>query len=464
MDRKTEKDQNLSNKTKPKRLGRLPLLLSSIALISLCCGMFSKAILSLTPFKQNSSPPHLPNSQQSLTSLLPATLTNPVNLLVLGIDNDDDSKNPKLSTDATSPQAFLSPSDTVLLVRFLPDSKEIHVLSIPRDTLVRLPGKNVAKIGQANVQGGALLSAQTISQELGAELQIDRYIRVSRNGLMKLVDILGGVEVNIPKKMDYKDDSQHLYIHFEPGKQKLDGLLLQKYIRFRHDELGDIGRVQRQQEVIKTLLQTMTEPKNIAKLPDIIQVAQQNIDTDLTLDEMLALLRTALTSDRSKNKFLMLPGRFSSKQEYSLSYWIADYQSASQILVNYFNASSYTNASNIGSQIALSQLNIAVANVTKHPELTKLAVTFLKKQGFDNVYITDHETYSNPETSGKTQIISQRGNVEAAELVKSLINIGEVQISATGDIYSDVTIVISDDFTSKLTESKGTVLKSQQYK
>jgi len=464
MDRKTGKAQSLFNKIRQKKLGRLPLLLSSVALVSLCCGMFSKAILSLTPFKQNSSPPHLPNSQQSLTSLLPATLTSPVNLLVLGIDNDDDSKNPKLSSDSTSPQAFLSPSDTVLLVRFLPDSKEIHVLSIPRDTLVQLPGKNVAKIGQANVQGGALLAAQIISHELGAELPIDRYIRVSRNGLMKLVDILGGVEVNIPKRMDYSDDSQHLYIHFEPGKQKLDGLLLQKYIRFRHDELGDIGRVQRQQEVIKTLLQTMTEPQNIAKLPDLLQVAQQNIDTDLTLDEILALLRTALTSDRSKNKFLMLPGRFSSKQEYSLSYWVEDYQAASQMLVNYFNASSYTNASHSGNQVALGQLNIAVANATKHPELTKLAVSFLKKLGFGNVYITDHEIYSNPETSGKTQIISQSGNVKAAELVKSLINIGEVQISATGDIYSDVTIVLNDDFASKLTKNNGTEVKSQQYK
>lgn len=452
MEPKKDREQNSSSKIKKQGIGRLPLLLSGIALASLCCGMFSKAILSLTLFKQSSSPTHLPNSQQSLTNFLPATLSSPVTILILGIDNDDDAKNPRLSTDATSPQAFLSPSDTILLVRFLPNNDEIHVLSIPRDTLVQLPGRNVAKIGQANVQGGALLAAQTVSHDLGAEIQIDRYVRVSRNGLMQLVDALGGLEVNIPKKMDYKDDSQHLYIHFKPGKQKLDGRLLQKYIRFRHDELGDIGRVQRQQEVIKTLLQTMTKPENIAKIPDILQIAQQNIDTDLSLDEMLALLRTALTSDHNKNKFLMLPGRFSTKQEYALSYWIGDRQATAQILSSYFNASSYTDTNHNAIPISVSQLSIAVANASKKPELTKLAVNFLKKKGVGNVYITDHETYSSPEIAGKTQIISQRGNAEAAELVKSIVNVGEVQISATGDIYSDVTLVINDDFASKLNE------------
>ncbi|MEE3715667.1 LCP family protein [Tumidithrix elongata RA019] len=424
-----------------------------------------RAILSLTPFRQHSSSTHLPNSQQSLTDILPATLTHPVNLLILGIDNDDDSKNPQLSTDTTSEQAFLSPSDTLLLVRFLPESAQLHVLSIPRDTLVQLPGRSVAKIGQANVQGGALLAAQTVSHDLGAVLQIDRYIRISRNGLMKLVDVLGGIEVDIPKKMDYNDDSQHLYIHFKPGKQKLDGRHLQMYVRFRHDELGDIGRVQRQQEVIKTILQTMTKPENISKLPDILQIAQQNIDTDLSLDEMLALLRTALTSDRNKNKFLMLPGRFSSKNEYSLSYWIEDRQAGSKILAQYFNASEHTEtsqnasgyreASHNGSPISVNQLNIAVANATKHPEVAKLAVIFLKKQGFGNVYITDHETYFRSETAGKTQIIAQRGNTEAADLVKNLITVGEIQVAATGDIYSDVTIVVDDDFASKLNAQQG---------
>ncbi len=384
------------------------------------------------------------------TGLQFSQLTRPVNLLILGIDNDDSSDRPHLSTKSTSTQALSSCSDTMLLVRFLPDTAQINVLSIPRDTLVHLPKVSIAKIDWANLMGGAALAGRTVSQQLG-DIQIDRYIRVSRNGFMQLVDALGGVEVNVPKRMDYVDETQHLNIHFLPGRQKLNGRRLQQYVRFRHDELGDIGRVQRQQEVLKAILHILLQPATLGKLPQLLRVAQENTDTDLTVEEMLALVHATLTTDRERNNFLMLPGRFSRPGEYPLSYWIEDRQAAAPMLTRYFDASD-PGVSEAASTISPSRLKVAVANASGQPGLGRRTVAFLRKQGFSNAYLTDHEIDMSAEAARKTQIIAQHGNPEDASAVQKALGLGHVQVTATGDIWSDITIVIGADFPTQLNQ------------
>jgi len=424
-------------------------------LVGALFGASVRMLLAASPFSSNAN--HLPHAAQTLTALVPATLSHPVTLLVLGIDNDDDHEHPHFSTESNSSEALAHCSDTMLLVRFLPDQHQINVLSIPRDTLVTLPGTDVAKIDWANLQGGAQLAAQTVGHQLGRDVQIDRYIRLSRNGFVRLVDVLGGIEVNIPKQMDYTDNAQHLNIHFSPGRQKLGGRRMEEYVRFRHDELGDIGRVQRQQEVLKAILATMMQPEMVAKLPEILQVAQQNIDTDLSMDEMLALVHAALTTERSHNNFLMLPGRFSRPDEYALSFWIEEPEAAAPILTRYFNGTTPTASNNSSPTLNqamnvsdVSSLKVAVANATGRSKLDEQIVAQLKHQGYGNVYtMTDYETDLSSNSNSTTKIIAQHGNPEAANAVQHAIGVGEVQVSATGDIYSDVTIVVGTDLLAK---------------
>lgn len=369
-------------------------------------------------------------------------LTKPINVLILGIDNDDNFDHPQFSTKSTSFHAFSNPSDTMLLMRFLPNPHQINILSIPRDTLVHLPGIPTAKIDWANLVGGADLAKKVISEKLD-NVQIDRYVRISRNGFIQVVDTLGGIEVNIPKKMDYTDETQHLNIHFLPGVQKLNGKHLEEYVRFRHDKLGDIGRVQRQQEVLKAIMQALLQPATIIKLPQILQVARENIDTDLSLDEILSLVYATLISDHSRNNFLMLPGRFSSPKEYSRSFWIADPKAASPILARYFGTG-ITNDTATGNTIAPSQIRIAVANATNQNGVAARAVAFLKKQGYTGSYITHIDT--NPEAATKTLIIAQKGNREDAEGIQKLLGAGQVQVTSGGDVWSDITIEVGSDF------------------
>ena len=432
------------NDTRNSKLWRQPFFLGMLALLCVSSSAVFALVMGLTPLKNQAF--HLPHNLRNLTGLIPATLKQPVNILILGIDNSGHPHQSQFSRD----QALSGNSDTMLLVRLLPDKHQINILSIPRDTLVQLPGVSHAKINDANVRGGPKLAAETVSHLLG-DIPIDRYVRVDTEGFIHLVDALGGVEVNIPKQMNYTDHTQKLSIHFSPGLQKLNGQHLQEYVRFRHDDLGDIGRVQRQQEVLKNIIRTLLQPATLAKLPQILQVAKDNIDTDLTVQEMLAVAQTVGSSDRRQMHMIVLPGRFSRQDEYRLSYWISDPNVTTEILSRYFNL---VGEKAINKDVHLIQpqkqnLKIAVAIATGRPEDGKKVVSFLRKQGFRNAYITKHEIDTGVESPRHTQIIAQHGNPEAANNVSSALGVGEVQVASIGDIFADVTVVVGSDLVDK---------------
>jgi len=425
-----------SQKKSRKRLVFWFALLPSLAFLSAVAGVATAVVMGATPLHNRASRSH----QNRITSLFPGSLARPINILVLGIDN---SGHPHIG-NFTPVEALSGNSDTMLLVRVDPERRQVNVLSIPRDTQVQIRGVGLDKINDANVQGGVSLAESTVSKLLSG-LPIDRYVRVDTEELVHLVDAIGGLEVNVPKQMDYVDHSQNLSIHFAPGVRMLSGQHLQEYVRFRHDELGDIGRVQRQQEVIKALLQKMLQPQMITKLPKVLQVIRQNTDTDFSLEEMLATYRTLTTVSRSQMNLVMLPGRFSRPDEFQASYWIANSDAIPPILSRYFNVSALSQANTTDD---LTQMRIAI--VASHSDSADLAIRRLRQKGFSNVYLCDHD----PETEGesKTQIVAEHGNPEAAESVRKAlskdpsIELGQVQVASIGDVTSDVTIFLGSDF------------------
>lgn len=420
---------------------RREFLILGIAAVSCTFGTVSAFLLTATPLKNGS---HLPNSPDSLSSIIPANLTRPINVLVLGIDN---SGHPHLG-NYTPADALGGNSDTMLLVRLYPDTHKINILSIPRDTLVQMPGIGIDKINDANVRGGAKLAAETVSRLL-SDIPIDRYVRLDTEGFIHLIDALGGVEVTIPKPMHYVDETQHLYINFKAGQQKLNGQHLQEYVRFRHDELGDIGRVQRQQVVLRAILNSLLQPSTLGQLPQILQVVKDNVDTDLSIGEMLAIAQILPHTDRQHINMVMLPGRFSEKNEYSLSYWIKNPQATAAILASYFDVPNYQ-VQTVTVSPNIKPFRIAILNATGRKGQAAKALAFLKKQGFSNIYISSHEVDSVTIPVLQTQIVAQTGNLKAAETVKNAMGLGQVQVASTGDIWSDVTVVVGTDLAAKL--------------
>lgn len=363
-------------------------------------------------------------------------LQDPVNILVMGIDRVPDSdKNPETR--------FSGRSDTMLLVRFQPEDHSLKILSIPRDSRVRLPNGSYDKINSANAIGGVPYTKQVIQENLEG-INIDKHIRVTTNAFKDLVDLIGGVEVYVPIDMQYTDKTQGLYIDLKEGKQTLNGDQAEQFARFRYDNLGDIGRVQRQQILLKALREKLQSPQAIFKIPQAIKLLQQEIDTDLTQSEILSLSAYGLSLDKQDIHMVMLPGRASYPNEYRLSYWLISPDNKEKVINEYL-----TNTSFLSPNDELNKnIKIGIQNATPNPKLAKKLVLLLEKNGFKNVYLSVKSPYPTP----ITKIIVQQGDYPSAKNLHNVLNFGELESSSTGDIDSEITIRLGDDAEKLLSE------------
>lgn len=423
-----------------------------VALLSGGLGAGLAYVLSSRPFQQRQLSADeaavFNRNSDGMTSAIAGvpTLTRPVNILVLGTivltsDLPGAQPKPKGKHFAEVEDNLNGLSDAMLLIRFDPVNQKVSVLSIPRDSRVDIQGVGRTKINFANYAGGVALSAQTVSQVLG-DVPIDRYIRFNVNGFGKLVDALGGVEVYVPKKMKYQDDSQRLYINLNAGQQKLDGNKSIQYMRFRHDDLGDIGRVQRQQAFFRAFIDQKLKPEAIAKLPEVLTIVKENIDTNLSVEEFLALAGYTSKIDRKSIQMHMAPGRFSNPGEFdNLSYWILDNRRLASIMSQSFGVIKRADTSL--EDDTPQTLRVAIQDSMAQPDGSKKATIVLSKAGYAQVFPAS-DRWSKP--LAKTQIIAQNGDKASAEKLRDSLGIGEVLIESTGDIESDITVRVGKDW------------------
>jgi LCP family protein required for cell wall assembly len=319
----------------------------------------------------------------------------------------------------------------------------VKLLSIPRDTQVTIPTVGVTKINDANVRGGAELAAKTVSSVLSG-IPIDRYVRVDTEAFRELVDLLGGVEVYVPAPMSYVDQTQKLKINLSPGLQTLNGDQAEQFARFRHDAYGDIGRVQRQQTLLKALLKRVTSPMVIPQLPGLVVSMQKYIDTNLSLEEMLALTGAGRKLSQGNFKMVMLPGRFSTPTEFNASYWIMNPSGRDRVLQQFFNMTTTATGTASNDQLNVaSNLKIAIQNASSKPDAANQLRRYLTKRGFANVYVSSDWS----DKQNQTQIIAQQGDLGSAATLKQLLGLGRVEADSTGDLESDLTIRLGDDWT-----------------
>lgn len=403
----------------------------------------------LNPRSPILAPLQLNNKQQEVWSYgFGYQLARPVNILVMGID--------RVPNVPESPKAFAGRSDTMLLLRLeptpptdkTPGAKEgsgevnrgaVKILSIPRDTRVEFPGRGMTKINQANADGGAALAARVVSRNLN-NVPVDRYIRVTTGAFRELVDLVGGVEVFVPQRMYYADTAQNLKIDLEQGWQTLNGDQAEQFARFRNDRNGDIGRVQRQQALLKSLRQRLTNPSVLPRLPQIIQVMWKYVDTNLTLEETLGLVNFGLSLDEDDLKMVMLPGQFADAQEYATSYWMIDPGGKDRVMREYFHRAPLKTVSSPSR--SPNRVRIAIQNATNQPEAGRGVVEYLRRKGFKNVYLVPNW----PDLQRQTQIIVQRGDMEAANYLKKVLGLGKLEADSTGSIESDLTIRVGEDW------------------
>lgn len=210
-------------------------------------------------------------------------------------------------------------SDTNILVAVDAETGYIHGVSIPRDTKAFFNGKN-HKINAAYNTGGMDLLADVVSEQLG--IPVDYTVLVNLRGFEALVDAIGGVDFDVPVRMDYDDPIQGLSIHFSAGMQHLTGAEALKVVRFRHNNDGtgygseDIGRMQTQQNFLKAVARQTLTLSNVDKIGEFSKIFQKYVKTDLTLGNLAWLGKEAISMGADSISFSTLPGEWKSPYIY----------------------------------------------------------------------------------------------------------------------------------------------------
>jgi len=246
--------------------------------------------------------------------LLPAT-----NILVLGIDD-----------------AFGHRSDTIMVLHMDPEKKEACLISIPRDTLAVLPERGLDKINHAYAYGGVDLARRTVENLLGIELPY--HILVSLSGVIDFIDELGGIPVQVEKKMYYVDHAGGLYIDLKPGYQRLSGKQSMEYIRYRQDG-GDFKRIERQQKFLRAFANEMMKRDNILRSPKLFLTLLSYVQSNLTSRQTLGLslgLRTAYELGRMQ--MTTVPG--TDLMVDGIYYWKPDQEALKNVVKKHFKEDS----------------------------------------------------------------------------------------------------------------------------
>lgn len=254
--------------------------------------------------------------------------------------NEDDKKGMLVANDKATIMIMgvderaddVGRSDTLMIATLDPDKNQAALLSVPRDTRVKIKGHGFDKINAAYAYGGRKLTQETIESLLNTH--IDHYIKINVHGFTKIIDALGGIDIDVEKRMYYEDpwdDDGGLYIDLQPGMQHMDGKTAITYVRYR-DEEGDIGRIKRQQNFMKAVMDKLVSPTIIPKLPAIVSAVSDSVETDMSVSEILSFLGTLQDAKDNGLKSEMLPG----KPVYieGISYWVPDISKTRQILAN----------------------------------------------------------------------------------------------------------------------------------
>lgn len=244
-------------------------------------------------------------------------------ILVMGVDA------PNKSIRAKNEDAFDSTrTDTMMLVRVDGPKHKVSVVSIPRDSKVYLSGNHgIDKINAAHAIGGPDMAVSTVQDSFG--IPVDNFMVINFRGVRELVEAIGGIDIYIDKAMHYTDRTAKLFIDFQPGTYHLDGRQAEAFLRFRHDQLGDIGRIRRQQQFITAVAKKLREPAILFRIPQLVDIANKYVETDMSVNELAALAFFGKDVNLNNIRSATLPGH---PGGVTVSYWVIDPESAQLVL------------------------------------------------------------------------------------------------------------------------------------
>lgn len=231
------------------------------------------------------------------------------NILVLGVDAGADE------ADDSGKRA-----DTIVVVSLDNATGQVRFINIPRDTWVTPPAaKDGTKLKTLYAMGGAPLMVREVNSLLG--ISIHQYVVLDMQTFADLIDVLGGIDIYVEEPMVYEDTVSSYRINLAQGYQHLDGKMAEQYLRYRSPELGDVGRVQRQQKFIKALYQEILQLKTVPRLPEIADIFQNRMETSAEIFDSAHLANVLRGMSTDIPTSIMLPGAPAENDE---TIWVPD--------------------------------------------------------------------------------------------------------------------------------------------
>ena len=380
--------------------------------------------------------------------------------LVLGISTDEEG-------------ALLT--DTIMVASYNPNTQKATLLSIPRDTYTGNTPSRATAYEKINSVYSRHEDPQDVLDEVNeiTGLNLEYYVIVKTEGFIKLVDAIGGVTFNVPIDMDYDDTSQDLHIHLKAGEQLLDGDKAEQLVRFRHNNDGssypeeygdnDTGRMRTQREFIMAVIQQTAKVENIFKLGQILEVAQENVITNIDFNVAKDYIPYAVEFSTENLLTATLPGENTNKNAAGTWIFVHDEDETAALIQELFydrdleqpteegtenttgnetnSSSNATGNQTSSSRVSKADIKLEVINGSGNSNKLQEVVNELEGAGYE-VYRT-----GTTNSTSKTTIINKKDAADTIlENIKTTLGVGTISNSQSSSSKADVTIVIGRDY------------------
>ena len=435
----------MKKKKKESKIIRKILFLIIILLI-ICTGVFAYKTHTNGGGMQGLLATLVGNDKETLEEL------EPIQFLLLGVSTDLGGK----------------VTDTIMVATYNPKEQTASLLSIPRDTYTgkdHSQGTPNEKINALYTRGIDKILAK-VNELTGLDLKY--YMVVDNEALIKLVDVIGGVEFEVPIRMYYHDNTQGLSIELDKGLQTLDGDHAEQLLRFRKNDDGtgypaeygsdDIGRMKTQRNFIMQTAKQTLQAKNIFKIKDIIDIIYEYVDTNISISDIKAYVPYAINFNVDNLKSAVLPGTSvgptQSGNLYAPYWFILTNKTEAQKVIESLYSENYRNETDENSNTDANDV-VQVSNIPTD-ETNKIKIELLNASGskskLTKVQKLLKEKGYNVKTgeaniTSKTTIINNTDvDNKYTEQVKEILGIGLISSNSTSSNNTDITIIIGKDY------------------
>ncbi|MCT4621429.1 MAG: LCP family protein [Marinisporobacter sp.] len=351
-----------------------------------------------------------------------------VNVLVVGVDAKDIESAKRARTD------------TMMLATFDPNTKQVDIISIPRDTRVVIRGRRSKdKINHAHAYGGMDLSMKAVKDLLG--VPVHYYVEINYAAVGKVVDDVGGVEINVPMNMKYYDPKADppLKINLKKGKQVLDSDKAMQFLRFRKGYINqDLGRIDAQHDFLKALADKILSPAIITKLPKLVRTFNTYVDTNMPITTMGSYALQAKDLKIEDINMVTIPGE--PKKINGLWYYVPDMDQTKTIVKQIFSGNS-VNVKNENEENKKEQVTVEVLNGSNINGIATKTANILKEKGYKVVNVNNVAGMK----YGQTHIYDRSNKDEDAKNIAKLLNVKEIEKDIDNNSKVDITIIIGND-------------------